>query len=127
MTGCGEASSLNTAGEVIESEVPASKVDKERDLFDFFLEAWMGQDVDELYEYLTEDIKELIGLTGFQKSILGINEVFGGIRGFSDEKRSEEAGMQICTCKAEFDNADVKLNVTICNGNMLRNLLLPQA
>ena len=118
LTGCGGAPSLNSSEEVSKSEVPASKDDKDHDLFDFFREAWMGQDVDELYEYLTEDIKELIDLTGFQKSILGINEVFGGIRGFSDEKRSEEAGMQICTCRAEFDNADVKLNVTICNGKV---------
>lgn len=144
LTGCGGTPPTNSAEGVSKSDVPAStdnvsvSVDdlaastddmtvskdelsvpiKDCDLFAFFLESWKSKSVDELYDYLTDDIKDLIDLNGFKNSILGINEVFGDIRAFSDEKRNDEAGMQICTCKAEFDNATVRLNVTIYDGKV---------
>lgn len=95
--------------------VPAN----DEEVFTLFIESWKSRGVDAVYDYCSEDIKNLVNLEGFAKGLFCVNDVFGEINDFSDIKCVDENSMKIYTCNALFENVEADLEVVISNKTIM--------
>ena len=103
-----DTSSVETSDES-GTQLPGSS----EELISALLDAWRSGNVEDYYEYVSSDFSSLVGKNEFIDIFDGLTEIYGDIKVFDTNGKKEEAGFDIFSFKAVFDNAFAEMTVSI--------------
>lgn len=96
-----------------EETTAAAEPDSNRDMFDFVMDKWKSGKAEELYPYLSDEMKSLCDRSTLTSMFCGITDIFGNITEVGEPAVTDADGIDVYSAALKLENADVHVSLSL--------------